>query len=239
MPGMLNDAMPTFLAGWVGEVDRIWMRERTYEGEYGADIVTLRDLMGFSTPIEEFGTASERGRATIDAYQWFMRQSAHAIGTAMGVPIDEFRLTAAEPAPAPRDLVIKGCDLHIPRGSLAGFRFEFTGFTEGRPWQVLEIQSVACLDLGPPWQTDPSELAYTIKIDGDPSIQCHWGWAELEDTLNSISARAVNLASFICAADPGWHPFWSVPINQCTGPVNQRRGTLSTVSAPTTTVRFG
>jgi len=143
-------------------------------------------------------------------------QPAYMVAHAHGVDFDEFRLTKHELAEAPRDIYLPSIDATIREGSVAGMRFEFSGFVRGRPWYVMEVEHVVELGLGAGWRANEEEPEFSVRIDGRPSLSCDFHTVGpgggIQHVLELNAARIVNSIRAICAAEPGICTLLDLPL---------------------------
>ncbi len=210
MPGLIPDALPLFMSGFTAGVERITARERTYHRNYNSREVMLGAL-GYGSEIEE-----ARSSVVPEVYHQALMQPAYMVAHAHGVDFDEFRLTKHELAEAPRDIYLPSIDATIREGSVAGMRFEFSGFVRGRPWYVMEVEHVVELGLGAGWRANEEEPEFSVRIDGRPSLSCDFHTVGpgggIQHVLELNAARIVNSIRAICAAEPGICTLLDLPL---------------------------
>jgi hypothetical protein len=206
MPGMLQDVVPLFMSGYSTDVRRIWARERNCHDMY-ASYTTMSAFYGQPMPPADqlaaaIGTSVPNG---------IYRQAANLCAKAYGLELSDFQLTNYEVVAADHDITMPGTGVHIPQGTVAGSRFEYTGFVEGEPWHVLEMEFTAELGLGPGWKESLDTPEFDIRIDGDPSQWVTWGCGGILPLIRLNAARMVNLVGPVVAAEPGCRTILEVP----------------------------
>jgi hypothetical protein len=222
MPGMLNDVVPSMLSGWVAEVRQIWTRERSYHGTYRSKDV-LEQILGYGRPLDAHGPDSAEGAALVAGYVSSFDQAHHSMAHALGALDPNVswasKLTGYEVASAPEAFTVDTCGLHVPKGTVAGFRYEITSFLDGEPWAIIEVEHVARLGLGPQWRQTLDQAEFALRILGKPTMELTFGTVPDDDSPGATmglvelnAARMVNLIPAVVAAGPGVKTFAELPI---------------------------
>jgi len=206
MPGLLQDVLPLFMSGYTTDVRRIWARERNCHDWYGS-YATMSAFYGHPMP-----TADEvRAQIGTSVPNGIYRQSANLCAKAFGLALSDFQLTDCEVVPAPHDITMPGTGVQIAKGTVAGSRFEYTGFIHGEPWHILEMEFTAELGLGPRWKDSLDQPEFDVHVDGDPPMQVTWGCGGIVNLIRLNAARMVNLIQPLVAAAPGCRTILELP----------------------------
>lgn len=203
---MQSDVLPLIMSGYTSDVRRIWTRERNNHAEYAA-----RGWAGvYGGPMP----SADEVKARIGAQEsptGHYRQSAYMCADALGVELSDFALSEYEVVAAPRDIYMPGADVTIPKGTVAGIRFVYTGYVEGEPWHVTEMEFTSAYDLGPGWKDNPDEPEFSLRIDGRPPIEMSYGVGGIVNLIWLNACRMVNLIGPICRAEPGCRTILELP----------------------------
>jgi 4-hydroxy-tetrahydrodipicolinate reductase len=215
IPGLISDVVPLFLSGYTGQVSqlRLWQRNHV------PDLPSEHDLtvgVGFGRPCQ----ATDAGAEPIDkGWEGALRQSAHMVADAFGVPLDDFGITAKEFAPAPEDLFLANSGATISRGTAAGVRWQFVGRTGDRPFYQMNVEMTVALGLGPGWRTSVEQPNWRIELDGTPNLV-----AEITvpvpigpGIIELNAARAVNSVARVVAAPTGCRSILDFPAATASG----------------------
>jgi 4-hydroxy-tetrahydrodipicolinate reductase len=210
MPGLITDALPLFMSGFSAEIRQIHALERTDHRHYASREVVL-DVLRYGHPLEQTRSASPLAKL----YERSHRQSAFLVSRALGVELEDFRLTKFELAPASRDLHLAEIDAIIPKGSVAGMRFELSGYVDGKAWYVSEVEHVVDLELGAGWRSSERDPEFVVRIDGTPSLACELrttgGEGRIREVLQLNAARMINSIPAVCGAEPGIRTLLDLP----------------------------
>jgi 2,4-diaminopentanoate dehydrogenase len=206
MPGLLQDVLPLFMSGYTTDVRQIWARERNCHDWY-ASYGTMSAFYGNPMPSDE----EVKARIGSTVPQGIHRQAANLCAKAFGLALSDFKLTNYEVVAAPHDITMPGTGVYIAKGTVAGSRFEYTGFVDGEPWHVLEMEFTAELGLGPQWKQNLDLPEFDVRVDGDPPLQVTWGCGGIVNLIRLNAARMVNLVEPVIAAAPGCRTILELP----------------------------
>jgi 4-hydroxy-tetrahydrodipicolinate reductase len=202
MPGLVNEAMPLFLSGFQCNVSRIWTRERNQP----ISNTSYDQLVGFEG-ISKPPPADPFDHPLVPICTWSFRQPAHLLADAFGVRLDDFRCTNADWGLATNDFYLDGIKTWVRKGTVAGFRFEFTGFVEAKPWLVHEFELVHSYDIGRGYRESPDDPEFTVEVTGTPSLRLELKTLDGVDSSDNVleinAQRVVNMIPHIVAAEPG------------------------------------
>lgn len=207
MPGLLQDVLPLVMSGYATDITRIWARERNCHADYASPDVLRMIGYGAEPGNGDAEAAAELARRQLVLYA----QSAYLCAEALGVVLSDFALSNYETVLAEADIYLPAADFTIRRGTVAGSRLEYTGYVDGKPWHVLEMEFTAREGLGPGWCDDRSEPGFTVRVDGDPAQEVTWNFHGLPNLLRLNAARMVNMVGPIVAAEPGARTILDMP----------------------------
>lgn len=208
-PGFANDTLPLVLSGLCERIDEVRVMEIVNYDTYNQPEV-LFETMGFAKPMDSIPLLLIPGVLSM-AWGSVVKQ----IAAGLGVEIDELRETHVKIA-APEDFDIPAG--RVPKGTMAGLRFEVQGIVRGRPAIVLEHVTRLRDDLAPEW---PKPLrgsgCYRVVIEGSPSTTCELlmhGEDGDHNTGNLVATamRIVNAIPAVCAAPPGLLSALNLPL---------------------------
>jgi len=199
-PGFANDTLPLVLSGLCERIDQVRVMEIVNYDTYNQPEV-LFETMGFAKPLDSMPLLLIPGVLSM-AWGSVVKQ----IAAGLGVEIEELRETHIK-IPAPEDFTIPAGP--VPKGSMAGLRFEVQGLVGGKPLVVLEHVTRLRDDLAPDW---PKPLegsgCYRVVIEGSPAMTCELlmrGEDGDHNTGNLVATamRILNAIPAVCAAPPG------------------------------------
>jgi hypothetical protein len=139
-----------------------------------------------------------------------MAAPVRLLAKALCIELDE--VTAhVELAEAPEDFELPMGP--IPKGSVAGYRFEIRGTVNGEPVIVVEHMTRIHDKAAPHWPTlQPG--GFRIQVEGTPSYRVEVVVDEPDAAVGACAgtaARAINSIPLVCAADPGLCSFLDLP----------------------------
>jgi 2,4-diaminopentanoate dehydrogenase len=199
-PGFANDTLPLVLSGLCERIDQVRMMEIVNYATYDQPEV-LFGTMGFAQPMDHQPLLLIPGVLSM-AWGSVVKQ----VAAGLGVEIDELRETHVKVAAPDAFDIPSG---HVPKGTMAGLRFEVQGIVRGRVAVVLEHVTRLRDDIAPEW---PKPLAgsgcYRVVMEGSPSMTCELlmhGEDGDHNTGNLIATamRILNAIPAVCAAPPG------------------------------------
>jgi 4-hydroxy-tetrahydrodipicolinate reductase len=174
----------------------------------------LFETMGFAKPLEHAPLLLLPGVLTL-AWGSVVR----VIAAALGVEVDEIR-ERHEKRPAERAFDIPSG--HVPKGTMAGLRFEVQGIVRGRPAIVVEHVTRLTDDIAPEWPKLPGGGGYRVQIAGNPSFTCdlHMKGEDGDHNTGGLVAtamRVLNAIPAVCAAKPGVLSLLDLPVATARG----------------------
>jgi 2,4-diaminopentanoate dehydrogenase len=209
IPGLISDVTPLFLSGYTGHITQV----RTWQRNHVPDLPSAHDLsvgVGFGRPCE--GAADPT--SPIDkGWEGALRQSAQMVADGLGVELEGFAISAKELMPAAQDMYLENSGLTIDKGSVAGVRWQFTGFVAGKPWYQMNVEMTIALGLAAGWRSTTEQPNWRIELDGTPNLV-----AEITvpapvgpGILELNAARAVNSVSRVVEAPVGCRSILDFP----------------------------
>ena len=201
IPGMISDALPLFLSGYTGRVRQIraWQRNDMASGPSAAQI----QVLGVGLPPGESPHAARINEGWTRA----MEQSSRMIARGFNVPWESIELERVERVLAPHEVRLQPSGLHIEKGMVAGVRWTLAARAGGRVFFRIVNEQSAMLKLGPDWRQTYEEPAWRVEIDGEPPIECTFGWPAGTEPGKAChllnAARALNVVPRLIYAPPG------------------------------------
>lgn len=199
-PGFTNDLIPLALASTCRTVERVRCVEiadyATYDGA-----TVMFDVMGFGAPLDRTPMLLSPGVLS-RAWGPTIRQLAAGLGIEVDEIIESYE---REPAPEAFDVAAG----HVPKGGMAGLRFEVSGLSDGRPVLVVEHVTRLRPDIRPDWyQPAGPGGSYRVEIVGEPLYAVDICPASREGDHNHAAilagvGRVVNAIPAVVAAPPG------------------------------------
>jgi hypothetical protein len=208
-PGFANDLVPLALAGTCRSIEQIRCTEIADYASYDGATVMF-DVMGFGYPADRTPMLLHPGVLT-RAWGPTIRQLA----AGLGVEVDEItEWHEREPAPEAFDVAAG----HIPKGGMAGLRFEIRGMVAGRPAIVVEHVTRLRGDLRPDWRQPAGPGgSYRVEITGEPSYAVDIAPTSREGDHNHSAilagvGRVVNAVPAVVASPPGIRTTLDLPL---------------------------
>jgi hypothetical protein len=200
-PGWMSDVLPLTASGMSAEIDRIYVRESTDFSWYPSSHVIF-DLMGMGCTEEEYAARSSRYVGWLSG---LFRESLMLVADGLGLVLDdisfesEIRLGDAEYE------IAAG---RVPKGTVAGQRFVWSGIVGEKPVIVLEAVYMARREATPDWP----EPGFVCRIEGKPTMKFELGEGWISNGLIATAVHAVHAIPAVCAADAGIRTFLDLPL---------------------------
>ncbi len=202
MPGLVNEAMPLFVSGFMNDVTRIYTEER----DQPISNTSYDQLVGFEG-VSKPPPKDPFDHPLVPLCVWAFRQPAYMVADAFGVTLDDFRCTDADWGLATEDYYLEGIKTWVRKGTVSGFRFEFIGSSEGKPWYVHRFEMVHDYKIGRGYRSSPEDPEFTVELQGTPSVRMQFhtiGGVDSNDNVLDVNAnRLINMIPHIVAAEPG------------------------------------
>jgi hypothetical protein len=218
IPGLISEVVPLFLSGYTGRVTQVraWQRNHV-PNQPSAENLTAG--CGFGRPID---SSDESVKLLGRRWGSAIRQSAELVADGLGLTLDDFELSRAEYAPSTDDLYLPASGVTIARGTAAGVRWQFTGYSNGASFYQMNVEMTVALALGPGWRVDVGTPNWRIEIDGTPSLVTEITLPDPEGSAILLlnAARAINSVSRLVEAPVGFRTILDFPAP--TGSAEQR-----------------
>ncbi|PRY02073.1 dihydrodipicolinate reductase [Allonocardiopsis opalescens] len=205
-PGFLTQLLPFALSTMSMRIDHIYLRDCSdYAGHPSRQIVV--DLMGFSRDAEAYAAAVRPFRAF---HRQLYTESLDLLARALGVELHDVE-EDDEVVEAAQDYTVAAGP--IPKGTVCGSRWQFTGIVHGRP--LISMECVYKADAGrlSRWGTP----GFTVRVEGRPSFMAKV--EELDYGMLAAAAHAVNAIPALVAAPAGIRTFLDLPLTGGTGTI--------------------
>jgi 4-hydroxy-tetrahydrodipicolinate reductase len=212
-PGFANDALPITLLGACQRVDSVRVMEILNYDTYDQGTV-LFDTMGFAKPLDATPLILIPGVLTM-AWGAVVR----VIAAALGVEVEEIRETHEKRAADSTFRIPAG---EVPKGTMAGLRFEVQAIVHGQPNIILEHVTRLRDDVAPDWPKLADHGGYRVDIRGNPSLLCELQLRGEDGDHNTgglvaTALRVLNAIPAVCAAKPGVLSILDLPVALCSG----------------------
>jgi 4-hydroxy-tetrahydrodipicolinate reductase len=211
MPGLVNEAMPLFVSGFMNDVTSIFTQER----DQPISNTSYDQLVGFEG-VSKPAPQDPFDHPLVPITLWAFRQAAHLVADAFGVKLDDFRCTDADWGLATEDYYLEGIKTWVRKGMVSGFRFEYIGYAEGKPWYVHRFEMVHDYKIGRGYRSSPEEAEFTVELHGTPSVRMQFhtiGGVDSNDNVLEVNAnRLINMIPHVVAAAPGCRTILDFPL---------------------------
>lgn len=200
-PGWFGDVLPLLMSGLSIRVDAVRVREISNFQHYPSPEIMF-DMMGFGTTPEAFEARAGRHRAWLDG---LFTEAVTMVAEGLGASVDTVERTL--------DTVVAAEDLdtaagRVPRGGVAGQRWQWTALVEGRAFVTQETVWRMHESVAPEWPVGDWSLA----LDGEPRMRVSFPHGWNRDLLASTAAHAVNAVPDVVAAAPEVATFLTLPM---------------------------
>jgi 2,4-diaminopentanoate dehydrogenase len=199
-PGWLGDLVPLTMSALSGRIDRIVIQEiSNFETYPSAQIIV--DTMGFGLSPARFKQQSVRYSSWLTG---LFRESIQMVADGIGLRLDSIdsRFSCVL---APKDFrVAAGL---IPKGSVAGQRWEWAGMVNGKKRIVHETIWRVHDSIADQWPRG----SHSITIRGQPNMVLEFGHNWNDNPGSTTSMHAVNAVPYVCEAPSGIQTFLDLP----------------------------
>jgi len=199
-PGWLGDLVPLTMTALSGRIDRMLVQEISNFEHYPSPRIVL-DTMGFGLTPARFRQRAARYGAWLTG---LFRESIQMVADGIGLELDGID-TRFHRALAPRDIQIAAG--RIPKGSVAGQRWEWAGRAKGKKVIVHETVWRVHESIGERWPRG----SHSITLSGAPNMYLEFGPRWNDDPGSTTSMHAVNAVPYVCAAPVGIQTFLDLP----------------------------
>lgn len=216
IPGLISDVLPLFLTGYSGKIRQIRATQRNHVASSHsafqlAQFVGLGRAPGDNPLLERVNA----GWTSVAA------QGSKMIAKGMGLNWELVELLQVDYAVAPCRTVLEASGLVLEKGTVAGVRWTMAARANGREFYRLTNELTAMLALGDGWRQTTEAPAWSVEIDGEPSLTCTLGWPEGADPHKSNTqlnaARAMNMLPRVINARSGLLTVLDFPAAVSTG----------------------
>jgi hypothetical protein len=199
-PGWLGDLVPLTMSALSGRVDQIVVQEvSNFETYPSAHIVC--DTMGFGLSPARFEQQSARYSAWLTG---LFRESIQMVADGIGLKLDSIE-TQFSSVLAPKEFQVAAG--RIPKGSIAGQRWEWAGMKNGEKRIVHETIWRVHDSVGNRWPRGN----HSINIKGQPNMYLEFDHAWNDGPQSTTTMHAINSVPYVCEAPRGIQTFLDLP----------------------------
>jgi hypothetical protein len=199
-PGFMAELIPLVFSSNCSRVDSILVREHSDFSFYPSPQIIF-DVMGFSFAPDRFDSHTARYRKWLSG---LFEESVLMVADGLGLELDELTVES-EVELASEDLTIAAGP--VPKGTVAGQRWEWCGVVGDRDVIRLEAIYKAHKSVAPQWQSP----AWVCTIEGEPRLHFEANkWTT--NGLVGTAMRAVHAIPAVCAAPVGIRTFLDLPL---------------------------
>jgi hypothetical protein len=196
----MAELIPLVFSSNCSRIDSVLVREHSDFSFYPSPQIIF-DVMGFSFAPERFESHTARYRKWLSG---LFEESVLMVADGLGLELDELTVES-EVELATEDLTIAAGP--VPRGTVAGQRWEWCGVAAGRDVIRLEAIYKAHKSVAPQWQSP----AWVCTIEGEPRLHFEANkWTT--NGLVGTAMRAVHAIPAVCAAPVGIRTFLDLPL---------------------------
>jgi len=199
-PGWLGDLVPLTMSALSGRIEQIVVQEISNFASYPSPQIVF-DTMGFGLSPARFKQQSARYASWLTG---LFRESIQMVADGIGLELDGID-TRFNRALAPREFQVAAG--RIPRGSVAGQRWEWAGTVKGKKRIVHETIWRMHDAIGDRWPRGN----HSITIKGQPNMYLEFGHNWNDNPGSTTSMHAVNSVPYVCAAPSGIQTFLDLP----------------------------
>ena len=200
-PGWLGDLVPLTMSALSGRIDQIVIQEISNFETYPSPQIIF-DTMGFGLSPMRFKQQSARYAAWLTG---LFRESIQMVADGIGMNLDSIN-TRFNRALAPRELQIAAG--LIPKGSIAGQRWEWAGMVKGKKRIVHETIWRVHDSIGNRWPRG----SHSITIKGEPNMYLEFGHNWNDNPGSTTTMHAINAVPYVCKAPVGIQTFLDLPL---------------------------
>jgi len=201
-PGWALDILPALVSGVGAGITEIRIQEVFNYALYDAPEI-VRDVIGLGGPMDKLPQMLEE-MSLMTVWAPMIR----VLADMLELQIDEIT-TSVDRRPLERTIDVPGMGT-FEEGTLGAFRFQVTGFVDGKPLLVVEHITRIDDDCAPDWQqpTMPGG-EHRVVMSGHPHLEINIHGNEPGEPgaagggNASAANRCVNAIPAVCAAEPG------------------------------------
>lgn len=199
-PGWLGDLVPLTMSALSGRIDQIVVQEISNFAAYPSAQIIF-DTMGFGLKPALFKQKSARYSAWLTG---LFHESIQMVADGIGLKLSSID-TRFNRVLAPRNFqVAAGL---IPKGSIAGQRWEWAGMAKGKKRIVHETIWRVHDTIADNWPRG----SHSITIKGHPNMYLEFGHNWNDDPLSTTAMHAINSVPHVCEATTGIQTFLDLP----------------------------
>jgi hypothetical protein len=206
-PGFMAELVPLIFSSHCSSITSVLVRESSDFSFYPSPQIIF-DVMGFSFDPEKYEAHTARYRKWLSG---LFEESVLMMADGLGLELDELTVES-EVELASEDLTIAAG--LVPKGTVAGPRWEWGGVSHGRNVIRLEAIYKTHKSVAPEWQSP----AWVCTIEGEPRLHFEANkWTT--NGLVGTAMRAVHAIPAVCAAPAGIRTFLDLPLIPARGVV--------------------
>ncbi len=199
-PGWLGDLVPLTMSALSGRIDQIVIQEiSNFESYPSAHIIF--DTMGFGSSPAHFKKMSARYSSWLTG---LFRESIQMVADGIGLTLDSIN-TRFSRVLAPQELHVAAG--RIPKGSVAGQRWEWAGMVNGKKRIVHETIWRVHDTIGDQWPRGN----HSITLKGQPNMHLEFDHHWNDDPGSTTTMHAVNAVPYVCESATGIQTFLDLP----------------------------
>jgi len=208
-PGFASDELALLLTTQSRSIRTIRLVEVSLNDHYPvADV--MMDGLGFARPLD---FAPFLGLPGVIPMVW--RGPISLIARGLGVELDEIR------GRFDRELTDRDLEVAfgtVPAGTVGAVRTTASGIVDGREAIVVDHVIRMARDVAPGWPSSANDATYTVRIEGDPDIECRLslgppsGHDAGEAAMTATAMRVVNAVPYVIDAAPGLLSSLDLPV---------------------------
>jgi hypothetical protein len=199
-PGWLGDLVPLTMSALSGQIEQIVVQEISNFETYPSPNIIL-DTMGFGLKPAAFKQKSARYSSWLTG---LFRESIQMVADGIDLKLDSID-TQFNKVLAPADLQVAAGV--IPKGSVAGQRWEWAGTAQGKKRIVHETIWRVHDTMADNWPRG----SHSITIKGQPNMYLEFDHNWNDDPLSTTAMHAVNSVPYVCDATTGIQTFLDLP----------------------------
>jgi hypothetical protein len=193
-PGWATTDLAIAALAVANRIDCIRVMELGWWGDYTAEFV-CREYFGFGKPV-----GHQPLLVTGGFIETMWEPTLRQLAEVLGVPIEETRVIYETDA---LDHDVETGFGTVAAGTASVVHFEYQALSGGKPFAVVEHVDCVARGVGKQWKQPygPSDLAFRIAVEGDPSFELELTFGTGADTLSAMPV--LNSIPAVCQARPG------------------------------------
>jgi hypothetical protein len=199
-PGWLGDLVPLTMSALSGQINQIVVQEISNFERYPSTHIVC-DTMGFGLSPAHFKKKSARYSSWLTG---LFQESIQMVADGIGLKLDSID-TRFSRVLAPQEFQVAAGP--IPKGSIAGQRWEWAGMVKGKKRIVHETIWRVHDSVGEKWPRGN----HSISIKGQPNMYLEFDHQWNDDPNSTTTMHAVNSVPYVCEAPTGIRTFLDLP----------------------------